>query len=225
MKRLFSLTLIFMLLLSCVNSENTDEFIKNTEGRYLFNSDETIEIYYVDKELRVKWRGKDMVPIKANDSSFYLKEMNEKLVFVTAPNIHIELAPKREHDGEKFSFTKLAKGEKTPAEYLATKEYDKALKGYLRIKQKDSLDPTIRERVLNRLGYNKIAEKKYDEAIEIFKINVALYPYKSNPYDSLGEAYWYAKDTANSVMNFKKALAINPENRGAKRFIKRHNIK
>lgn len=223
MKRILYL-LSLALIISCVSSENTEEFIAKVEGRYLFNSDEALEVYFVEKKLRVKWRGQDMEPLKVSDSSFYLKEMNEKLLFVSHPEIHIELAPKREHEGEKFTFTKMAKGAKTPSEYLVSKEYDKALQGYLVIKQKDSLDPTIREWKLNSLGYNKLREKKYEEAIEIFKINIALYPYKSNPYDSLGEAYWETKDTANAVANYKRALSINPENRSAKRFMKRHKF-
>lgn len=223
MKRYFYI-LTALLIIGCTSSENTAEFIKNTEGRYFFNSDETIEVYFEEKELKVKWRGRDMTPIKVSDSSFYLKEMNEKLVFVSKPSMHIELAPKREHDGEQFVFEKLRKGQKTPSEYLADKEYDKALEGYLAIKQKDSLDPTIREWTLNRLGYAKIRDKKFEEAIEIFKINVALYPHKSNPYDSLGEGYWAIKDTTNAIASYKKALSINPENRSARRFLKRHKF-
>ncbi|QMU66706.1 MAG: hypothetical protein GKR88_12045 [Flavobacteriaceae bacterium] len=165
-----------------------------------------------------------MTPVKVNDSAFYLKEMNEKLVFVSTPEMHIQLAPKREHNEQKFTFIKLEKGAKTPHEYIKSKEYDKALRGYLAIKEKDSLDPAIEEWVLNRLGYAMIREKKFEDAIEIFKINVALYPYKSNPYDSLGEAYWYIKDTVNTIANFKKALSINPENRSSKRFLKKHKL-
>lgn len=198
--------------------------MKETQGRYFFNSDETIEIYFVEQELKVKWRGQDMTPVKVNDSSFYLKEMNEKLVFVSNPTMHIALAPKREHDGEKFVFEKLLEGQKTPSEYLAAKEYDKALQGYLAIKKKDSLDPTIREWTINRLGYNRIRDNKFEEAVEIFKINVALYPHKSNPYDSLGEGYWLLKDTTNAIASFKKALSINPENRSARRFLKKHKF-
>lgn len=223
MKRFFYL-FFAIFIISCTSSENPEEFIKSAEGRYFFNSDETLEVYFEEKVLKVKWRGRDMTPIKVNDSSFYLKEMNEKFIFVSQPKMHIELAPKREHDGEKFVFEKLQKGQKTPSEYLASKEYSKALQGYLAIKRKDSLDPTIREWTLNSLGYSKIRDNKPEEAVEIFKINVALYPHKSNPYDSLGEGYWMLKDTANAIASYKKALSINPENRSARRFLKRHKF-
>ena len=154
MKRLFYLLSIFFLF-SCGDSKNSPEFIEMAEGRYLFNSNEALDVYFENEILKVKWRGLDMTPIKANDSSFYLKEMNEKLVFVSKPKIHIELAPKREHEGQKFVFSKLKKGEKTPMEHFIDQEYDKALQGFLAIKQKDSLDRTIREWTINSNGYRR----------------------------------------------------------------------
>lgn len=220
MKRLFYF-LSILFLISCGNSKNSAEFIEAAEGRYLFNSDETIEVYFTDGVLNVKWRGKDMTPIKASDSSFYVKDMNEKLVFISKPEMHIELAPKREHDGQKYTFTKLKKGQKTPAEYFKNGEYEKALQGYLAIQKKDSLDRNIRQWTLNSLGYDYLRENKYAEAKEIFKINIALYPKSSNTYDSMGDAYLREKDTVNALVYYKKALSINPENRSSKRQVER----
>lgn len=220
MKRIFYF-LSILFLFSCGNSKNSPEFIDEVQGRYLFNSNETLEIYFEESVLKVKWRGKDMTPLKASDSAFYLKEMNEKLVFVSQPEMHIELAPKREHDDETFSFSKLKKGEKTPVEYFEDKEYDKALAAYIGIKEKDSLDRNIRERNLNRLGYQYLRQDDYERAIEVFKINITLYPKSSNTYDSMGDAYRLKKDTVKAIEYYKKALSINPENRGSKRQLAR----
>ena len=225
MKRILSL-LILIVLYSCGSSGNSPEFIEQVSGRYLFNSDESIEIYFTDNDLFVKWRGnKNIEPLKINDSTFYMKEMNEKIIFVSQPNVHITLAPKREHEGVTYHFEKLTKGTKTPAEYLKNNEFEKALTGYLGIQQRDSLDRNIRERTLNSLGYRAMRDKKHQKAINIFKINIALYPTSSNTYDSLGEAYWELNDTINALANYKKALSINPENRRAKRFLKKHKLK
>ena len=60
-----------------------------------------------------------------------------------------------------------------------------------------------------------------EEAKEMFKINIALYPHKSNVYDSMGDAYRKENDTVNAIKYYKKALSINPENRGAKRNLKK----
>ncbi len=226
MKRTTIFLLFIIIIFSCTSSKNSPEFITKTEGRYLFNSDEAITVFFVNDEMQINWRNQDLVPLKSTDSSFYLKEMNEKLIFVTQSNneTYIKLAPKREHEGQKYKFYKLKKGEKTPSEYFLNEEYEKALQGYLKIKKRDSLDPNIKEWLINGKGYDLLRKNKVKEAKEIFKINIALYPHSSNTYDSMADAYWKEKDTAKTIEYYKKALNINPENRRAKRFIKKYNI-
>lgn len=223
MKRFFYLCTA-LVFIACVNPKNSTEFIEKASGRYLFNADEIIEIYFKEQELFAKWRGNDAIEtLKVNDSTFYIKEMNEKLVFYSQPEMHIKLAPKREHKQKKYVFTKLAKGQKTPREYLNNNQFDKALQGYLAIKQKDSLNPTINQWTLNRLGYQYLRNKDFDKAIQIFKINIVLYPKSSNTYDSLGDAYLKTKDTAKAKESYQKALTINPENRSSKRALRKLN--
>ena len=224
MKRIL-LLLSIVLLTSCGDSKNSPEFMAAVSGNYLFNSDESIGISFEENEMRVNWRGKeDIKPLKVNDSTFYIKDMNEKFIFVMLPKVHIKLAKKREHKGRTYSFNKMLAGKKTPREYLLNKEYNKALEGYLAIQQKDSLDRTIREGTFNNLGYEMMNDKKVEIAIEIFKINTKLDPNSSNTYDSLGDGYRKLKDTANAVLSYKEALSINPENRKAIRFLKNHKF-
>ncbi|MDG1954610.1 MAG: hypothetical protein P8I51_06935 [Polaribacter sp.] len=224
MKRIL-LLLSIVLLTSCGDSKNSPEFMAAVSGNYLFNSDESIGISFEENEMRVNWRGKeDIKPLKVNDSTFYIKDMNEKFIFVMLPKVHIKLAKKREHKGRTYSFNKMLAGKKTPREYLLNKDYNKALEGYLAIQQKDSLDRTIREGTFNNLGYEMMNDKKVEIAIEIFKINTKLYPNSSNTYDSLGDGYRKLKDTANAVLSYKEALSINPENRKAIRFLKNHKF-
>ena len=221
MKRIL-LLLSIVLLTSCGNSKNNPEFITAVSGNYLFNSDESIGISFVENEMIVRWRGKENIkPLKVNDSTFYIKDMNEKFIFVMQPKVHIKLAKKREHQGRTYSFNKMLNGKKAPREYLLNKEYHKALEGYLAIQQNDSLDRTIREGTFNSLGYRLMNDKKIEAAIEIFKINTKLYPKSSNTYDSLGDAYLRKKDTVSAINFYKKALSINPENSSSKRMLKR----
>ena len=220
MKRLFYF-LSISLLISCGNSNNSAEFIEATEGRYLFNSDETIEVYYNEGILNVKWRGRDITPIKASDSAFYVKDMNEKLVFISKPEMHIELAPKREHDGKKYYFTKLAKGEKTPAEYFKNGEYEKALNGYLAIQKKDSNNVSIRWSNINRRAHNYFDDGKKEAAFELFKINIELYPKLPRSYRNYGYALIESQDTIGAIENYRKALAINPNDNRALSFFER----
>ncbi len=95
--------------------------------------------------------------------------------------------------------------------------FDAALKGYKIIKQNDSLNPIIRERNLNSIGYKYLRNEEFENAINIFKINIELYPNSSNTYDSMGDAYVKMRDTLKAIEYYKKALKINPENSNSKR--------
>lgn len=216
---------LLLLLINCTSKTNSSEFIEKAAGRYYFNADEIIEVTFNnDNKLLIKWRNQNLEPLKVNDSSFYVGELNEKLIFNTSEN-KIELAEKREHEGEKYVFKKLKKGEKTPSEYLAEGNFEAALKGYKAIKEKDSLNPVIRERNMNRLGYQYLRKDEFENALNVFKINIELYPNSSNTYDSTADAYTRMKDTANAIEYYKKALTINPENRSSKRALEKLTLK
>ena len=58
------------------------------------------------------------------------------------------------------------------------------------------------EREINAYGYAALNAGDHDLAVEIFKLNVALYPNSWNVYDSLGEAYLAAGNTELGEKNY-----------------------
>jgi tetratricopeptide (TPR) repeat protein len=70
------------------------------------------------------------------------------------------------------------------------------------------------EFLLNSLGYRMLRADRIEGAITIFELNVAEYPDASNPYDSLGEAYLAAGDTARAIVNYERSVELNPDNAG-----------
>jgi TolA-binding protein len=221
----FFFFLVFVLFYGCSNNANNPEFIKKATGRYLYNSDEVIQVYFEDNEMFMDWRGaKKIKPLKVDDATFFVKEMNEKIQFLTNPanqKAYMVLIPKEENAPIVYNFMKLNEDEKVPSEYLENKEFDKALEGYLAIKKKDSLDTSIDEKYVNSLGYKTLRDKNFELAITIFKINVALYPNSSNVYDSLGEAYLKSGDTLKSIENYKIAVTFDSGNNRAKNQLKK----
>ncbi len=207
---------VLLIITSCSTSKNSDDFIKNATGRYFFNADEIIEVKFKEDKLLLTWRNQNLEPLKISDNTFYVRELNEKLIFNTLED-KIELAKKREHKDKTYVFNKLKKGEKTPSEYLAANNFEAALNGYKSIREKDSLNPVINENNLNSLGYRYLSKEEFDKAINVFKINIELYPKSSNTYDSTGDAYSKMKDTVAAIEYYKKSLTINPENRSSKR--------
>jgi tetratricopeptide (TPR) repeat protein len=65
---------------------------------------------------------------------------------------------------------------------------------------------------LNASGYSLLSAEKIDEAIDVFKLNVQLYPKAWNTYDSLGEAYALKGNKELAIKNYEKSMELNPNN-------------
>lgn len=61
---------------------------------------------------------------------------------------------------------------------------------------------------VNNLGYQRMAEKKTDEALQLFRKNVKEHPNSWNVYDSLGEALANTGDKKGATENYSRALAL-----------------
>ena len=72
--------------------------------------------------------------------------------------------------------------------------------------------PFTTEMKINAAGYEFLAAGKTSEAVELFKMNVRLYPNSWNAYDSLGEAYAKTGDNALAIQNYDKSMQLNPKN-------------
>lgn len=75
-----------------------------------------------------------------------------------------------------------------------------------------STKPEDVENELNVLGYSFLTDKKIDQAIEVFKFNVKMYPNAWNPYDSLAEAYAVAGNKKLAIEHYRKSIKLNPKN-------------
>jgi dienelactone hydrolase len=61
-------------------------------------------------------------------------------------------------------------------------------------------------------GGDLLDQGKLNEATEVFKLVVAMYPNSSTGYSSLAGAYQRAGQKALAIENFRKALQLNPQN-------------
>jgi CubicO group peptidase (beta-lactamase class C family) len=95
-----------------------------------------------------------------------------------------------------------------------------AVAEYRKLKAANSANYDFSESELNMLGYQLFAMKRTKDAIEIFKLNVEMFPKSGNPYDSLGEAYLEDNQKDLALVNYKKAVELDPKNVGALTTIK-----
>lgn len=68
---------------------------------------------------------------------------------------------------------------------------------------------------LNSLGYQLLRTGRAADSIEIFKLNVEMFPQVGNGYDSLGEAYLAVGDKEQARVNYRKAVELDPKNSNA----------
>jgi imidazolonepropionase-like amidohydrolase len=82
-------------------------------------------------------------------------------------------------------------------------------------------EPKLTESFVNSLGYELIAQKRFEDAIPVLSLNTELYPESWNAYDSLGEAYLDAGNIDLAVVNYRHSLALNGHNAGAQRVLEK----
>ena len=79
-------SLFFILtILSCNKSINySTEYMQETSGRYLYNQDDIIEVFYENNRMFFKWRGAEKIrPVILDEKTFILVEMNQKIPLLT----------------------------------------------------------------------------------------------------------------------------------------------
>ncbi|HKP69618.1 MAG TPA: serine hydrolase [Pyrinomonadaceae bacterium] len=104
---------------------------------------------------------------------------------------------------------------------LRKRGFDKALDVYRELKAKDARFNPL-ENDLNDWAYRLMnGGGKPKEALEIFKLNVFLYPQSANTYDSLADAYNVNGDRPRAIENYKKSLELDPKNKRAAEELKR----
>ncbi|MBP9095298.1 MAG: serine hydrolase [Ignavibacteria bacterium] len=124
-------------------------------------------------------------------------------------------------------FSKILKNEnyREPAEPMAMSLY-KILKSEGADGLKNNLKNILEENNLeyndmhlNEFGYQLMQSGDLDMAIVVFKLNSELFPDIANTYDSLAEAYMSKGSNELAIENYKKVLAIRPQNENAKKMI------
>lgn len=68
------------------------------------------------------------------------------------------------------------------------------------------------QNVVNQLGYHYLELKDFKNAFALFKLNVDQHPASWLAYDSLAEAYFMAGNYEESLKQYQKTMALNPEN-------------
>jgi carboxyl-terminal processing protease len=82
--------------------------------------------------------------------------------------------------------------------------------------RRESGGPVFDENDFNNLGYKLMKQMNLEAALYVFEKNSFLFPTSANVYDSLGEALAIAGRTEHAIENYRKAIALDPTNAGAR---------
>lgn len=80
-----------------------------------------------------------------------------------------------------------------------------------------------RETDLNSCGYVLLMRNDVAEAVNVFRININLFPYSANCFDSLGEAYRVAGMKDESKACYERVLELDPQHSNAKAQLEKLN--
>ena len=105
--------------------------------------------------------------------------------------------------------------EKKFFEILDQKGVAEAVQAFEEARKRNDHGLDFSERKLNQAGYGYLQAGKVQEAIELFKLNVAAYPDSWNTYDSLAEAYLADGQKELAISFYERSLKLNPGNENA----------
>jgi CubicO group peptidase (beta-lactamase class C family) len=89
------------------------------------------------------------------------------------------------------------------------------------VKKARKKNPTYQlpEEEVNAWGYSLLKQAQPQNALEVFKLNVSLYPQSANAYDSLGETYAELGNHALARKYYQRSLELNPRNASAAQYL------
>jgi CubicO group peptidase (beta-lactamase class C family) len=196
--------------------------LEGISGRYRVNGNRMIEVIQTNNQLySIELGEKSTELIKISDSTFVRRKSSRIIQF--KPNTkkdNLNMLMFYANDESIIStYTRMKDDEKLPIEFLVEGDFKQPLEAYQELMKEDAKDPTIEESTLNNLGYQYLNNEKTKMALDIFKVNMILYPNSSNVYDSYADACVKIGEFDLAIENYKKSLGLDPQNSNAKELI------
>ncbi|MDQ0065645.1 serine hydrolase [Chryseobacterium lathyri] len=91
------------------------------------------------------------------------------------------------------------------------------------VKKEQTVNPEFKpkEDEINNWAYRMMANDQKEEALEIFKLNVYLFPKSWNAYDSYGEILLKMGDKDKGIEMYRRSIELNPENENGKKVLEK----
>ncbi len=98
---------------------------------------------------------------------------------------------------------------------LEARSYDEAIDVAHSLQEKQDIE--FIEAEINSWGYSLISQEKLQPALNVFLLNVHMFPDSANTYDSLAETHWLLGNIDEAIKDYEKVLQLQPDNDYAQR--------
>ncbi|MBN2070119.1 MAG: hypothetical protein JW814_01580 [Candidatus Krumholzibacteriota bacterium] len=115
---------------------------------------------------------------------------------------------------------RVKKGQKLPMELIAEGRVEDGVRELFEQRDLYLAEVPDLESRLNGTGYALLRKDDFKPAIEIFRLNLKLFPASANVYDSLAEGYLLAGEVETAKENYRKSLEIDPGNKNAREILR-----
>jgi tetratricopeptide (TPR) repeat protein len=194
-------------------------------GRYFNGYDGTIRIFNEGDRLFMKYlRGEKPFEIFQISDERYISPDNYHsdwpMQFIKNPADGKQNLVFLESDAAiQYQHPLKEESDKVPYEYLLAGDFGQALQGYKSIRESFPDDASIKEDNLIKQGNTLINAGKSELAFGILSVASTLYPSSAKVFEAYGDATLKAGKNDLAITNFKKALALDPDNERAKRML------
>ncbi|WP_416307915.1 serine hydrolase [Neptunicella sp. SCSIO 80796] len=201
--------------------------LESITGRYLTPFEQVLTIQQKDQQLvyegpLVMWSNNNSGQlIYVGDDKFAANEQPNQLdVQINPDDQHPYLTFYRQGSRMKeYMMRKLDKGENLPFEVAQTGSFEQTLQAYQQWQKQHPFSALHSANTLNRSGYQALQQQQYTQALNLLKVQAALYPDNANAFDSLGEALMKSGDKQQAIVAYRKSLQLNPDNGNAKQML------
>lgn len=101
---------------------------------------------------------------------------------------------------------------------LFKNNFQNSFKIYSNIKRSNK-EFDLSEDEVNSWGYQLIEQNMNKEALQIFQLNILLFPKSANVYDSYAETLELLGNRKEAIKNYSRSLELNPKNDNARQFL------
>lgn len=189
----------------------SEEEFHEITGRYQTGIDALFEVIREGNRLYLEHSSGKVELVKTEGNEYVRRDNHNKYQFFTNSNAVYYCRVLYTNQFE-VQFEKLNKDDKLPTEFLEENNYEAARKAYDHLIYEF---PEQSDRIMNRLinkGVNLVYEdRQFEEGIKVVRLATQLFPEKSDTWANLAWCYEESGDIDSAIINYGKAIDLNPE--------------